>query len=282
MKVAYTGWTWIRNPNDASKSKDEYKFEFEQFLKEISYLGYDTIENFAFITNYFDWDADEVAGLLKKYNLHMANLYHHYRGTDAASDEEDYHKGVRYLDFMKKIGATHMNLQAVMWREGENDRPTDKERILHYAELSNRLGRDCKEKGIIPCFHPHANTHIYREDEIDLFLENTDPELVWLCLDTAHTVLAGMDPVAACKKYAKRMGYIHLKDVDPDMNLHPEWPMFRFRPLGFGTVDFRGVYEALKNGGYDGVLCVELDKQPVCNFHSAMVARQYLQNVIGL
>ena len=272
MKVAYTGWTWLIN------HKDNYKFEFEQFLKEVADLGYDSVENFAFITEYFDNDADEVRGLLEKYNLEMANLYHHYRGDD----EEDFQKGVNYLDFMNKIGATYLNLQAVMWRDAPNDRPIDEERIMRYAALSNRLGKECKAKGIIPCFHPHANTHIFKENEIDLFLANTDPELVWLCMDTAHTVLAGMNPVEATKKYVNRMGYMHLKDVDPDVNLSPEWPMNRFRPLGMGTIDFRGVYNALKDGGYDGVLCVELDKQPVCNYKSAMVSREYIKNVLGL
>ena len=272
MQIAYTGWTWLVN------HKDGYKYEFEQSLKECAYLGYEAVENFAFITDYYDWDASEVSELLKKYNLKMANLYHHYRGDD----EEDYQKGVKYLDFMKKIGATHMNLQAVMWHDAPNDRPIDKDRVLRYAELSNRLGKACKEQGIVPCFHPHANTNIYTEEEIDLYAANTDPSLVWLCLDTAHTALAGMDPVSAFKKYAKRIGYVHFKDVDPDVNLFPEWPISRFVPLGFGTVDFRGVYEALKAAGYKGTICVEQDKPPVCNFHSAMVARQYIQNVIGL
>jgi len=272
MQIAYTGWTWLVN------HKDGYKYEFEQFLKEVAYLGYEAVENFAFITDYYDWNAEEVAGLLKKYNLKMANLYHHYRGDD----EEDYQKGVKYLDFMNKIGATHMNLQAVMWHDAPNDRPLDKERILRYAELSNRLGKACKEKGVIPCFHPHANTSIYTEEEIDLFAENTDPNLVWLCLDTAHTEIGGMDSVKAFDKYGKRIGYVHFKDVDPDPNLFSEWPISRFCPLGFGTVDFRGVYEVLKKHGYDGTICVELDNPPVSNFHSAMIARQYIKNVIGL
>jgi inosose dehydratase len=276
MKVAYTCWTWLIN------HQDNHKFEFEQSLKEVSYLGYEAVENFAFITDYYDWNAEEVKGLLDKYGLEMANLYHHYRGTDAESYELDYTKGVKYFDFMKKLGAKYMNLQAVMWRDAPNDRPTDRDEILRYAELSNRLGKAAKEEGIIPCFHPHANTNIFREDEVDLYLDNTDPKLVWFCLDTAHTLLGGMDPVAAAKKYASRVGYVHLKDVDPDVNLNPEWPMHRFRPLGQGTVDFRGVYEALKAGGYDGVLCVEQDRQPVCNFHSAMISRQYIQNVLGL
>ena len=47
MKIAYTGWTWLIN------HEDNYKWEFEQFLKEVSDLGYEAVENFAFITKYF-------------------------------------------------------------------------------------------------------------------------------------------------------------------------------------------------------------------------------------
>ena len=276
MKIAYTGWTWLIN------HKDNYQFEFEQFLKEVSYLGYEAVENFAFITDYFDNDAAQVKALLDKYGLEMVNLYHHCSGTSPEDCENAYRKAVNYFDFMKKIGAKYMNLQASTWNEAPFDRPTDRDEILRYAEVSNRIGKAAKEEGIVPCFHPHANTHIFKENEIDIFLENTDPNLVWLCIDTAHTLLGGMDPVAACKKYVSRTRYIHLKDAAPNANLHPEWPMSRFRPLGFGAIDFRSFYDELKAGGYDGVLCVELDKQPICNFHSAMVSRQYIKSVLEL
>ena len=98
---------------------------------------------------------------------------------------------------------------------------------------------------MVACFHPHANTPVFTEEQIDLLMANTNPELVTLCLDTAHTTLAGMDPVKAFDKYADRLGYVHLKDVDPDESVHPEWPMKRFRPLGVGTVDFKGIYNCL-------------------------------------
>ena len=71
MKIAYTGWTWLVNHND------NHKWEFEQFLKEVADLGYEAVENFAFITKYFDNNAGEVKGLLDKYGLEMANLYEH-------------------------------------------------------------------------------------------------------------------------------------------------------------------------------------------------------------
>lgn len=112
-----------------------------------------------------------------------------------------------------------------------NDRPMDKQQILAYAELSNRIGKMCKEKGLVACFHPHANTAIYGEEEIDLFLANTDSELVGICLGTAHTNLAGMDCVRAFEKYIDRLVYVHFKYVDPDEEVHPEWPI-PFLPFG--------------------------------------------------
>ena len=271
MKIGYTGWTWLIN------HKDNYKWEFEQFLKEVADLGYEAVENFAFITKYFDDDAAEVKGLLDKYGLEMANLYLHF----SEDPEADYQNAVHYVDFMKKIGAKYMNLQAVMWNDAPNDRPTDPAAIQAYALLSNRIGRLLKDNGCMACFHPHANTAIFTEEQIDLFLSLTDPELVTLCPDTAHTTLAGMDAPKAFAKYVSRIGYVHLKDVDPDVTVSPEWPMSRFLPLGQGTVDFKGVYKALKNGGYEGVLCVELDKQPVCNYRSAQISREYLHNMLG-
>ena len=272
MKIAYTGWTWLIN------HEDNYKWEFEQFLKEMADLGYPAVENFAFITKYFDNNADEVNALLKKYGLELVNLYEHY--TD--DSEADYQSAVEYVDFMKRTGATYLNLQGVMWSDAPNLRPTDEARIREYAALSNRISALCRENGLVACFHPHMNTPVFTEEQIDLLLSQTDPELVTLCLDTAHTTLAGMDPVKAFEKYIGRLGYVHLKDVDPDETVSPEWPMDRFRPLGVGTVDFKGIYKVLQRHGWDGVLCVELDRQPVCNYKSAMVSRRYLHDVLGL
>lgn len=272
MKIAYTGWTWLVH------HQDNYRYEFEQSLKEAASLGYQAVENFAFITKYFDNDAVAVKALLDRYGLEMANLYLHY----SDDPEKDYENAVAYAEFMNKIGATYMNLQGVMWREAPNDRPTDVRQIEAYAALSNRVGKMCAERGITACFHPHANTAIYTKEQIDLFLSLTDPALVGLCLDTAHTTLAGMDAVEATRHFAPRIRYMHLKDVDPDAGVSPQWPMARFLPLGLGTVDFKGVVRELKAAGYDGVLCVELDNPPVCNFHSAMVSREYLRNALGL
>ncbi len=272
MKLAYTGWTWLIN------HKDNYRWEFEQFLKEVAYLGYEAVENFAFVTKYFDNDPAPVKALLDKYGLEFVNMYEHF----TEDPEADYQSAVDYVKFMKEVGVTHLNMQAVMWKDTPFLRPTDEAAIRSFAERSNRIGQLCVDNGITACFHPHLNTAVYTEEEIDLYDSLVDPDLVKLCLDTAHTAHAGIDPVEAFQKYKGRIGYVHLKDLDPKLNYEPEWPGKRFLPLGMGTLDIKGVVECLRDNGYDGVICVELDEQPVCNFHSAMVSRQYLKNVLGM
>lgn len=271
MKIAYTGWTWLVN------HQDNHTWEFEQFLKEVADLGYDEVENFAFIMDYFEGDAARVKALLEKYNLKMANLYQHF----SESDEEDLAKTKKFLPFMQAIGAKYLNLQAVMWNEAPLHRPLSKEDVLRYAKLSNEVGKLCKEAGVIACFHPHAQTAVYTKESIEIFLENTHPELVSLCLDTAHTAIAGIDVVSAFERWAHRIAYVHLKDVDPDLQKYQN-PMHSFCELGIGTIDFRGVVKTLRNTGYDGVLCVELDSRPVCNYKSAMISRRYLHDALGL
>lgn len=279
MKIGYTGWTWLSDEyNDWAPMSDNHKRDFEQYLREVADLGYETTENFNFIADYYKDDWEGFKAVVAKYGLKFANLYFYF----SDDPEKDVAEAERYLEFMTAVGATHMNMQGVMWKDTPFDRPTDEAGVKAYASLSNRIGKLCAERGIKACLHPHANTKIFKEDQIDLFLANTDPSLVWLCLDTAHLTLAGMDAALMAKKYGKRVGYMHLKDIDPDESLHPEWPMKRFRPLGQGIVNFRGVYNALKSEGYDDILCVELDYQPVCNYKSAMDSRNYIHSVLGL
>lgn len=279
MKIGYTGWTWFLNEyTDPSTFGTFYKKYFEQFCLEASNLGYETIENFSFLADYYKDEADLLKEQFERYGLKFENLYFYF-SNDFDADVE---KAKGYIEFMKKIGAHYMNMQGFMWKDTPFIRPTDRDGVLEYARLANTVGKMCAEAGIKACMHPHMNTLVFKEDQIDLFMENTDPQHVYLCMDTAHTTLAGMHAPTFAKKWGKRMGYVHLKDIDPNENAHPEWPMKRFLPLGYGCVDFKGVVKALKEEGYDGILCVELDYQPVCNYKSAMDSRNYIRNVLGM
>ncbi|GAA2888147.1 sugar phosphate isomerase/epimerase [Pseudonocardia halophobica] len=80
----------------------------------------------------------------------------------------------------------------------------------------SKLGRILlDESGVRQMFHPHADTHVADEPSIDRFLEVSDPDTVWLCLDTGHVAYAGGDNRAIVARHPSRIGYVHLKSVDP-------------------------------------------------------------------
>lgn len=278
MKLGYTVWTWLSDEHRGFCRVEDPKSAFEQALREISSLGYQTVENFNWFADYYMDDPLQIVRLCEKYGLQFVNLYH-YLTPDWEADQQ---KGLAYCRFAQKVGAPYMNLQMQTWKDMPYDRPTNPEAIRLYADKAMVIGRMAREHGLTVCVHPHANTPVFTMEQIDLFLKETDPALVSLCLDTAHVTLSGGDAVEAFERYIDRIAYVHLKDVDPDKNAHPEWPMRRFCALGQGTVDFRGVYRVLTDHGYDGVLCVELDYQKVCHFESAQYSRTYLRNVLDI
>lgn len=71
------------------------------------------------------------------------------------------------------------------------------------------------EYGVSLVFHSHADSHVGTQDQIERFVEDTDPATVSLCLDTGHVSYYAGDNVAIIRKYPDRIGYVHLKQVDP-------------------------------------------------------------------
>lgn len=275
MKAAYTGWTWI-----SSREPEEAKKQLEQSFKECKFLGYDTVENFAFIRDFFAENPQELVDMAKRWGVDLVNLYGHF----TLDVEESLRIAKEQVDFLAAIGGKWYNCQHGGFGEEPYERPTNPEMLDKICETANRLGEYARGKGVTVCFHPHFGTCVFSQSDIDYFAAHTKPEFVSFCLDTAHTTLAGIDPAALIRQYGDRIAYMHLKDVDTYAlsKAQGREKMASFRALGHGTVDFPAVKAALEEAGFDGVLCVELDRPEVCNFHSAEVSRIYLRDVLGV
>jgi inosose dehydratase len=144
--------------------------------------------------------------------------------------------------------------------------------------------------GLLPCFHPHAGTHVEFEPEIERLIESTDPELVSLCIDTGHCAYAGVDPVALYRRHSDRVAYFHLKDLQPH-RLHAKPMSFEaavaegvFCPLGEGVVDFGALRAALVETDFDGWAAVEQDRLPTDTSSAAEHAAASLRHLrdVGL
>lgn len=265
MKAGINVWTW----------GFESKPAFVQAVKEVADLGYQAIENISRIAELYDDEAgiEEFKALMDAHGLEFACAYHHFSGDY----EDDYRRAERYLKFMQRVGARIMNLQAA--RRPPNG-PT-REDLAETVRQATRIARLAQAHGVTLCIHPHYATIVERAEELAYVVENGDPELISLTLDTAHTVLGGMDPVATFAQYAERVRYVHMKDILPVEQLGAEW-WANFRELGRGTVNFPKIVSILRQAGFDGVLCVELDNPRVCGYKSAAISRQYLREELGL
>ena len=219
--------------------------------------------------------------LTKKCGVELVNLYGHF----TFDVEEAIRVAKAQIDFCAAVGVKWYNCQnAGFGDDGPSERPTNPEMLDKMCHVANTVGAYAKEKGVTLCFHPHYGTCVFWQSDIDYFAEHTNPDYVSFCFDTAHTTLAGMDPAALIRQYGSRVAYMHLKDVDTYALSKAEGrdKMGTFRALGHGTVNFPAVKAALEEVGFDGVLCVELDRPEVCNFHSAEVSRIYLRDVLGI
>jgi len=145
-----------------------------------------------------------------------------------------------------------------------------------------------EEHGLVPCFHPHAGTHVEFEAEIERAIADTDPQLVRLCLDTGHCAYAGVDPVALYRRHANRVAYLHLKDLRPEplragpLSFNDAVAAGVFCPLGQGIVDFAGLRDALDEHGFEGWGTVEQDRLPADTASPGLHAAASLRHLRGL
>ena len=51
--------------------------------------------------------------------------------------------------------------------------------------------------------------------QTERFLDETDPRYVSLCLDTGHLAYRHADNVAIIERHRDRIGYVHIKQMDP-------------------------------------------------------------------
>jgi inosose dehydratase len=83
--------------------------------------------------------------------------------------------------------------------------------------MNELAGVIAEEFDVALVFHPHADSHVGSQPEVERFLSDTDPDLVNLCLDTGHITYCGGDNLAIIEKFGERIGYVHLKQVDPQI-----------------------------------------------------------------
>ena len=138
---------------------------------------------------------------------------------------------------------------------------------------SDTLGRMLAEEyGLRLRFHPHADYQVETQEQVERFLDGTDPRFVSLCLDVGHLAYRGADVLGLIGSRPERVGYVHLKQMDPDLAARAAAEDLAFGQavaLGVSVAAPAGVpkippvLRALAGLGTDLFVVVEQDMYPV-------------------
>lgn len=90
----------------------------------------------------------------------------------------------------------------------------DRDFILRRAEVFNQVGELAKSHGLRFYYHNHFQEfqRCGNQFAYEIILENTDPDLVKLEMDTYWMYRGGQDPLVWMNRYANRVVLLHQKD----------------------------------------------------------------------
>ncbi len=147
----------------------------------------------------------------------------------------------------------------------------EEERLARAIDLCGRVCVALQEEGLRPLHHSHVGGVFETEGEIVRLLEELGPDVIGVGPDTGHLRWVGVDPVDFVRRYADRIGGIHLKDLFPD-HLGARTGAMPYRQTadtkrlwaepGLGVVDLDAVVAALPED-FDGDLMIEVDEPSV-------------------
>ena len=276
--------------------EDPRQTPWDRFLNELVEAGYEWTELGPY--GYLPTDLSVLRQELKERGLRVAGTFAmgHLEDPEAWPELEKQVLGAAESvaslggKFLVLIDDVYTNLFTGEMMRSARLEDEEWKRLIDTTHKIARIAVDRFGLGLV--FHPHRETHIQYEEQIEAFLEQTDPGLVSLCLDTGHHAYSGGDPVAFMRRHHQRIPYLHLKSVDDELQKQVEKENIPFATaVGMdvfcepsrGAVDFLAFRDVLRDINYEGWAIVEQDMYPVKSFEQplpiAKRTREYLQEI---
>jgi inosose dehydratase len=220
--------------------EDDRQTTWHRFLDELVQAGYSWVELGPY--GYLPTDPTLLADELHVRGLKVSGGTV-FGALHRPSDwDETLDAARRVAALTAALGAHHLVFLPRLFRDDKTgdflESPTlDAEQQHGLNQAANELGKIlAADYDVRLCVHPHADSHIQTQPEIERLLDGTDPEHVSLCLDTGHVAYGGGDAVDLIRRYRERIGYVHIKQMDPEI-----LDQVATEGLSFGEAVRRGV-----------------------------------------
>jgi inosose dehydratase len=258
---------------------DPLQTPWQRFLDEVAEVGYEWLELGPY--GYLPTDPVRLADEVGQRGLRVtAGTMHGHSGLHRAGDWPDIVAATRKVaGLTAAVGAEHVVFVPVPgYRDDKTGAYTEPAELDDDAwrtltRAATELGKVVSgEYGVRLQFHPHADSHVETQQQTERFLGETDPRYVSLCLDTGHLAYRHADSAAIIRGYPDRIGYVHIKQMDPAVVEVADRDGLAFGQavaMGAscepptGVPDVESVTAALRELGIDLFVVVEQDMYPV-------------------
>jgi inosose dehydratase len=213
--IAPDSWG-VWNPQDPAQPTPE------QYLHEVAEAGYRWTELGPF--GYLGTDAGRLAEQLAEHDLALSAgtvFAPLQEGADAL--ERIWEETRQVGELVRALGGEHVIAIPALWERGadghvQGQRTFDEEQWSLFTRGLDELGRRLADEfGLALQFHSHAESPVGSGREVVELLERTDPRHVNLCVDTGHLAYYQVDCERLLREHPERVGYLHLKQVEPEL-----------------------------------------------------------------
>ena len=258
---------------------DPRQTPWRRFLDELAGVGYEWLELGPY--GYLPTDPAELSDELAARNLTVSGgTMHGYSGLHRAGELPEILAQTRKVAALTAaVGARDLvwvpvpgyrdDVTGAYLEPGTLDDDGWKNLVRGVSELGRATA---EEYGVRLQFHHHADSYVETRPQIDRLLAGTDPAFVSLCLDTGHLAYGGGDAAALIAEHPDRIGYVHIKQMDPvivararreDLAFGQAVAMGASCEPPAGIPDVPSVVRALTERGRDTFVIVEQDMYPV-------------------
>ncbi len=266
----------------------------EQCLSEASQAGFIGIES----GGKFPKNSKELIPKLRKFNLNLCSGWY---GANLRKNLVEEEKKIiqNQLKLFKDCNSPCIVFAEVSGSIQGNpnkklsSRPKmDQDESKQYYKKISEMGKYLYDEGMPLAYHHHMGTIIETEEDIIRLLENTH-ESVKLTLDTGHMLFAQGNSLEILKNFSERIIHIHCKDIRKkvlekslreDLSFRDAFLEGVFTVPGDGCIDYKPIFNLLKEKNYSGWLVVEAEQDPVkANpFEYAKIGYKYLTDTLNI
>ena len=170
------------------------------------------------------------------------------------------------IKLAKQLGAK------MLFISGNRKENKTADEVRTQAAAYNKFGKLCKDYGLELCYHNHNWEFANGGEEIKILINETDSSLVSFVVDVGWVTRGGADPVEFIKSIDSRVKAIHFKEFASATENE-------FTELGRGIVNFKEVYDYIKNKG-DMWVVSEQDRTKTTALESAAINFNYISSLV--